>query len=89
MAFIHRRHGVAPTLIDSVEALQLSQLIRFMSSRSIYLTTLLLGRLSPLRCYTVLVHILLQETASTMTGRCLNVMCPMVGRSPKAYYCQI
>ena len=49
-------------LIDRVEVLQPSQPIRAMSRQSIHLTTLFLGRLSPLSSKPLLIYILLPET---------------------------
>ena len=48
-----------------VVVLHPSQPTKVMSSRSVYLTKLFLGRLSPPNSYSVLVHILLPETAKS------------------------
>ena len=46
----------------SLMALTVNICIKVMSSRSVYLTTLFLGKLSPLSTYPVFVHVLLLET---------------------------
>ena len=52
--------------IDWVEVLQPHQLIRVMSSQSVYLTTLFLGRLSPLRGWPVLCMFFRQKLTTAL-----------------------